>query len=109
MVEDENKPPNGAVQPDNANDLPGGTLNTAGGRPRNATLLDALNSVRLRDFTEVHKKPCVRDALLPGIGAGFAVGGVRAIMGGMSDTVALPMKSDRMNSSDFYGMYLGSR
>lgn len=71
------------VRPENANELPGGSMNTAGGQARNANVLDALRSVRLRDFKEVHRKPCVRDALLPGIGAGFAMGGIRAIMGGM--------------------------
>ena len=99
---------NGPVQPENANELPGGNINTAGGQARNANVLDALESVRLTDFKEVHRKPCVRDALLPGIGVGFALGGIRAIMGGMSDMVALPMKSD-VNRSDLHGMYLGSR
>lgn len=73
---------NGPVQPENANEFPGGSINTAGGQTRNANVLDALKSVRLTDFKEVHRKPCVRDALLPGIGAGFVMGGIRAIMGG---------------------------
>ena len=71
------------VAPPNANALPGGAgLNTAGGRTREAGYLDALRSVQFSDFQEVHKKPCVREALLTGIGGGFGIGGVRAILGG---------------------------
>lgn len=73
------------VAPQNANALPGGAgLNTAGGRLKEASYFDALRSIQLSDFQEVHKKPCVRDALLTGIGGGFGIGGVRAILGGMS-------------------------
>ena len=73
------------VAPQNANALPGGAgLNTAGGRLKEASYFDALRSIQLSDFQEVHKKPCVRDALLTGIGGGFGIGGVRAILGSMS-------------------------
>ena len=75
---------NNAAPPENANALPGADLNTARGRVKNASVTDALRAIKLEDFGELHKKPCVRDAFLPGIGAGFAVGGVRAIMGSMS-------------------------
>ena len=85
-------PSNGTVQepaavpaaPPNANALPGGAgLNTAGGRTKQAGYFDALRSIKFRDFEEVHTKPCVRDALLTGIGGGFGIGGVRAVLGGM--------------------------
>lgn len=56
-------------------------MNTAGGIPREAGIIDAVRTVKLEEFKEVHKKPCVREALMTGIGAGFGVGGVRAIMG----------------------------
>ena len=68
--------------PSNANALPGAGLNTAGGSVQHAGLWDAVKSIRLSDFKEVHKKPCVRDSFLLGMGAGFGVGGFRAIMGG---------------------------
>ena len=72
-----------SVAPPNANALPGGAgLNTAGGQTKEAGYFDALRSIQLSDFQEVHKKPCVRDALLTGIGGGFGIGGVRAILGG---------------------------
>lgn len=71
------------VAPPNENALPAGAgLNTAGGRAREASFFDALRSIQLSDFQEVHNKPCVRDGLLTGIGGGFGVGGVRAILGG---------------------------
>ena len=68
--------------PENANALPGGGLNTAGGKSKETHLFDAIKTVRVNELKEVHKKPCARDALLTGIGAGFGIGGLRAIMGG---------------------------
>ena len=65
------------VAPPNANLLP------AGGRTKQAGYFDALRSIKFSDFEEVHRKPCVRDAFLTGIGTGFGIGGVRAILGGM--------------------------
>ena len=59
-----------------------GSLNTAGGRIKEAGYLDALRSIKSSDFQEVHTKPCVRDAFLTGIGSGFGIGGVRAVLGG---------------------------
>ena len=69
--------------PPSANALPAGAgLNTAGGKVREAGLFDAVRSIKFNDFREVHEKPCVRDALLTGIGAGFGIGGARAIWRG---------------------------
>lgn len=68
--------------PENANAIPGGSTNTAGGRVKEASLLDGLRSIRVQDFKELHQKPCVRDAFLVGIGAGFALGGGRMVFGG---------------------------
>jgi len=76
-----NAPP--ATPPENANVLPGGSANTAGGRPKDAGLIDAVKTVKLEEFTEIHKKPCVRESLLTGILSGFGMGGVRAVLGGM--------------------------
>lgn len=71
------------VAPPNANALPAGAgLNTAGGRTKEASYFDALRSIKTSDFQEIHTKPCVRDAMLTGIGGGFGIGGVRAILGG---------------------------
>ncbi|KAI4130324.1 MAG: hypothetical protein LQ347_003428 [Umbilicaria vellea] len=62
-----------SATPENSNALPGGTTNTAGGRPKDAGLIDAAKTVKLEELTEVHKKPCVRDSLLTGIGTSFGL------------------------------------
>ena len=48
------------------------------------TLVDGLKSIHPSDFTQVHKTPCARESFLTGMGAGFAVGGVRLIFRGKS-------------------------
>lgn len=73
----------GYQPPQNANMMPGGTENTAGGQTKDIGLGDAIESIKMEDFTVIHKKPCVRDALMTGIGSGFGIGGVRALLGGM--------------------------
>lgn len=97
---------NAPIAPENVNALPGGGLNTAGGRPKDAGLLKAIKSVRLQELKEVHKKPCVRDALLTGIGAGFGVGGIRAIMGGKCCRSSNSTFSDP-SSANIQGLQLG--
>ena len=78
--------------PPNANALPGGSgLNTAGGKTKEAGVFDAVRSIQLHEFTEVHKKPCVRDSLLTGIGGGFGIGGIRAIWGGKAIAMCLEL------------------
>lgn len=70
----------GYQPPQNANIMPGGTENTAGGQTKEIGLGDAIESIKMEDFTVIHKKPCVRDALMVGIGSGFGVGGVKALV-----------------------------
>ena len=74
---------NTPVAPPNANALPAGAgHNTAGGRVKEAGVFDAIRSIKLSELTEVHKKPCVRESFLTGIGGGFGIGAARAIWGG---------------------------
>ena len=54
----------------------------AGEKVREAGIIDGIKSIRPSDFLEFHKVPCVREALLTGIGSGFGVGGLRAVFGG---------------------------
>ncbi|KAK3616111.1 hypothetical protein LTR56_026179 [Elasticomyces elasticus] len=61
--------------------LQGGTEHTAGGKAPEVTLANAVKDLGWKDFTELPKRPCVRDALLTGIGSGFAFGGVKTIFG----------------------------
>lgn len=68
------------------NQMPGGTYNSAGGRPKEVTWRDAFK------FSEFNKEGrpafyqtgCGRDSLMVGIGAGGAVGGLRFILTGLS-------------------------
>lgn len=69
--------------PENANMMPGGTQHTAGGEIPEINLYNALHVGQ--PITEIHKRPCVRDALMTGIGGGFATGGIRVIFGGTSN------------------------
>jgi cytochrome c oxidase assembly protein subunit 20 len=63
------------------NEMPGGTYNSAGGKPKEVTWKDAF-SWKWGDMKRFYKVPCARDALLVGLGGGAAVGGVTAIIGG---------------------------
>ncbi|KAK3698021.1 hypothetical protein LTR37_017137 [Vermiconidia calcicola] len=68
--------------PQNANLMAGGTQNTAGGKIPEVSVGGAFEGgLKLQDFTDLPKRPCVRDAFMTGIGAGFALGGARAIFG----------------------------
>ncbi len=66
------------------NTIPGGTYNSAGGRPKEVTWRDALK------FSEFNKEgrpwfyqtSCARDSLLVGMGAGGTIGGLRFILKG---------------------------
>nr|POE90380.1 hypothetical protein CFP56_71105 [Quercus suber] len=59
--------------PENANMLAGGTQHTAGGQMPEVSITNAFDGgLKWSDFTNLPKKPCVRDSLLLGIGAGFA-------------------------------------
>ncbi|KAL9600997.1 MAG: hypothetical protein Q9219_002819 [cf. Caloplaca sp. 3 TL-2023] len=66
---------------ENVNSLPGANGNNSQGQPTGTGLTEALKSIKLADFKEVHKKPCTRESFLTGIGAGFGVGGIRAVLG----------------------------
>jgi len=43
---------------------------------------EAVETVKIGELSEVAKYPCVRNALLQGIGAGFGAGGLRFVAGG---------------------------
>jgi len=63
------------------NEMPGGTYNSAGGKPKEITW-KAIFDWKLGDAKRFYRVPCARDALLVGVGGGAAVGGVTAIIGG---------------------------
>lgn len=70
--------------PESANMIPGGTEHTAGGRAVDVTIGDAAKSIKKEDWSTFHKKPCVKDSFMLGIGSGFAMGSIRAIWRGES-------------------------
>lgn len=62
-----------------------------------ATVTDAVRTIALNDFTSVHTQPCVRSSLLYGIGAGFAFGGLRLVLGGVSNCLpACPTRNTEL-------------
>lgn len=68
------------------NTMPGGAFHTAGGRSSSsketdATILNAVKTIRPSEFTALHKLPCVREAFLQGFFAGFAVAGITFVSG----------------------------
>ena len=53
-------------------------------REESSSLQEAIKSGNgISDLRSFHKAPCARDSLLLGMGAGFGIGGVRAIVGGI--------------------------
>ncbi|KAF2466845.1 uncharacterized protein BDR25DRAFT_268387 [Lindgomyces ingoldianus] len=65
-----------------ANIMPGGTAHTAGGIPADyePSYVDAVKSLGPEYYLNFHKRPCVRDSQLMGIGAGFVGMGLAAIL-----------------------------
>ena len=62
---------------------PGASYNpTHTPKPKDITISESLKTIKLEDFSTFHKKPCARDSLLLGLGAGFGIGGIRGIVGG---------------------------
>ncbi|PWY87925.1 cytochrome oxidase biogenesis protein, Cox20 subunit [Aspergillus sclerotioniger CBS 115572] len=55
----------------------------SGRTTKDITVTEAMKSMSLENVTSFHKAPCARDSLLLGIGAGFGVGGVRGVVGGL--------------------------
>ncbi|KAF2177926.1 hypothetical protein K469DRAFT_696310 [Zopfia rhizophila CBS 207.26] len=62
--------------------MPGGTAHTAGGTPAddNPSYFDAVKSLGKDYYLNFHRRPCVRDSQLTGIGSGFAFGGLAAVL-----------------------------
>ena len=47
----------------------------------NTSYIEGLRTLDPSEFATLHTKPCVRDAMLPGIGGGVGVGALRFVMG----------------------------
>lgn len=82
MADDTRQPDGTPTRPKApANIMPGGTAHTAGGTPAGAepSYIDAVRTLGPEYYLNFHKRPCVRDSQLMGIGAGFIGGAVAGI------------------------------
>ncbi|KAF2086250.1 hypothetical protein K490DRAFT_66798 [Saccharata proteae CBS 121410] len=67
---------------ENPNVMPGGTQHTAGGdKMKPVAIGDGIATIQPKDFMEIHKYPCVREALMTGIGTGAGTGGLLYVLG----------------------------
>lgn len=64
------------------NVMPGATFDPSRQKPKDLTISESLSSISMKDISTFHKKPCARDSLMIGMGAGFGIGGIRGIVGG---------------------------
>ncbi|GKZ23137.1 hypothetical protein AbraIFM66951_000044 [Aspergillus brasiliensis] len=64
------------------NMLPTATTKS-GQKAKDITVTEAMKTMSLENAMTFHKAPCARDSLLLGIGAGFGVGGIRGVVGGL--------------------------
>ena len=64
------------------NKMPGGTYNSAGGKPKEVTWRNAFATFDTGELNRLYQKPCVRDSLLVGLTGGMGVGSVHAILKG---------------------------
>jgi len=67
-----------------ANTMPGGTYNSAGGKPAEVSWRDAFNFSYQGKGPAWYQTPCSRDSLLVGIASGGAIGGSRFVLKGLS-------------------------
>ncbi|KAI9368294.1 hypothetical protein BJX61DRAFT_524592 [Aspergillus egyptiacus] len=57
--------------------------NVTGKKANDISVTEAMKSMSLSNATTFYKTPCARDSLMLGIGAGFGIGGVRGVLGGL--------------------------
>jgi cytochrome c oxidase assembly protein subunit 20 len=62
---------------------PGAIYDPTRQKPKDVSVMESIKSLSLKDVTTFYKAPCARDSLMTGMGAGFAAGGIRAVVGGM--------------------------
>lgn len=55
-----------------------------GKNPADVSYSEIVGNLSVSEMSSFYKKPCARDALMTGIGAGFGIGGVRGVFGGWS-------------------------
>ncbi|PKX91973.1 COX20 family protein [Aspergillus novofumigatus IBT 16806] len=68
---------------ESANVLSNTGYNGAKKDANDVSVTEAVKSMSLKEVTSFYKAPCARDSLLLGIGAGFGIGGLRGVLGGL--------------------------
>ncbi|KAJ5693014.1 hypothetical protein N7462_002437 [Penicillium macrosclerotiorum] len=64
------------------NALANATYKPRGKNPNDISYSDVVGTVSISEISSFYKAPCARESLMTGIGAGFGIGGTRAIFGG---------------------------
>jgi hypothetical protein len=120
-MEDDTRQPDGQQPPKPkgpANIMPGGSAHTAGGNKDDIgpSYFEVVRNLGPEYYLNFHKRPCVRDGQLTGIGAGFVGGSLAAILGSKSSRIcAHPIESfltyQRINTEvqQHCSTHLGSR
>lgn len=54
--------------------------------PKDVSYSEVVGNVSLSEISSFYKAPCARESLMTGIGAGFGIGGVRAVFGGIKSS-----------------------
>ncbi|KAL4810078.1 hypothetical protein BDV18DRAFT_130253 [Aspergillus unguis] len=52
-------------------------------KANDVSVTEAMKSMSMSNATSFYKAPCARDSLMLGMAAGFGIGGVRGVLGGM--------------------------
>lgn len=65
------------------NALANASYKPPGKRAQDVPYSEVIGSFSASDLSTFHKAPCARESLLTGIGAGFGIGGIRGVFGGM--------------------------
>ena len=65
------------------NALANSTFKPRGKDPKDVSYSDVVGSLSVSEISSFYKAPCARESLLTGIGAGFGIGGIRGVFGGI--------------------------
>lgn len=65
------------------NALANATYKPRGKDPKDVSYSEVVGTISVSEISSFYKVPCARESLLTGIGAGFGIGGTRAVFGGM--------------------------
>lgn len=82
------------------NVLANATYKPPGKSSKDVSYSEVVGSMSLSEVSSFYKAPCARESLMTGIGAGFGIGGIRGIFGGIN----FPCGWRRRSSSEILGI-----